>query len=551
MTTKQQKITKTISSDPPKVRDYNTLIFSDVLCPICRSIMIEPVSLPCNHHFCLCCFDDTMKTANRVCPLCQVRVGSWWRKAQINGKHINVKFQKAINERYSQQILNKLTGIEEDFKESKMVKENGIQKKSLTGIEEDFKEPKMVEENGIQKKSDHVEIVEDTADSVSVKREINDQVAFKREKLLFNEQVGEKQTAEISSTPPPSMKDKITVETHEITSPMVEPKIEPNDSFSNKQFICRIFPLDQKNRYKRTDFYSPLSISALEIKTREQLRKKKEREDYQKGLEAEKLRLKELYDKSLASKTLFSWPPPKIPLRKSTDKFQQREAPLEAEYSESKFNFATKSYSSRELILNRNVNGENMGESSATIRPKIRHIEKIVEIKGGKLKKNRYSNKPIDHRMNLSSQGNSRIKIKMFPKKTHRNPASKMLSSESTKFSSTSSSKNQFSLKRSISEENSDCSFHGFDNISVEDEQKVIKKFEDNFSSNGLFYGFYNNSSVGNNKRITITNCKREENEFEKKPSQEELDLEFARTLQKNLDRAYNTRPSKTLRIYT
>ncbi|KAL3280811.1 hypothetical protein HHI36_004042 [Cryptolaemus montrouzieri] len=97
------------------VVDYDNLTVKEVLCPICRSILIEPVTLPCNHVFCSSCFQGTMENANLVCPLCRVRIGSWLRSCKKENKLINVDYWNAIKKLFPIQIKNKLEGIEENL----------------------------------------------------------------------------------------------------------------------------------------------------------------------------------------------------------------------------------------------------------------------------------------------------------------------------------------------------------------------------------------------------------------------------------------------------
>lgn len=99
------------------IQDYTVLKLNDVLCPICRSILIEPVTLPCNHGFCLSCFEGTVKNANLVCPLCRIRIGSWLRKTKKDSNLINVPLWEAINNNYSQHVKNKLDGLDENLED--------------------------------------------------------------------------------------------------------------------------------------------------------------------------------------------------------------------------------------------------------------------------------------------------------------------------------------------------------------------------------------------------------------------------------------------------
>ncbi|KAJ8961222.1 hypothetical protein NQ318_008905 [Aromia moschata] len=110
-----KKISKTAKT--LKTLDYKALSLTDALCPICRSILIEPVTLPCRHNFCLSCFDGTMENANLVCPLCRIRIGSWLRKAKKGGKLVNNDLWSAIQESFPRQVKNKLSGVDENLEE--------------------------------------------------------------------------------------------------------------------------------------------------------------------------------------------------------------------------------------------------------------------------------------------------------------------------------------------------------------------------------------------------------------------------------------------------
>lgn len=95
--------------------DYDNLTVKEVLCPICRSILIEPVTLPCNHVFCFSCFQGTMENANLVCPLCRLRIGSWLRLCKKENKLINIDYWNAIKRLFPEQIKNKLQGVEDNL----------------------------------------------------------------------------------------------------------------------------------------------------------------------------------------------------------------------------------------------------------------------------------------------------------------------------------------------------------------------------------------------------------------------------------------------------
>lgn len=86
----------------------------DVICPICKGILIEPVSMPCKHVLCLECFEKTMTMANLVCPLCRRRLSSWLRKAKKEKKLVDLVLWDHIQKKHPNDIKAKLEDDEAD-----------------------------------------------------------------------------------------------------------------------------------------------------------------------------------------------------------------------------------------------------------------------------------------------------------------------------------------------------------------------------------------------------------------------------------------------------
>ena len=80
-----------------------------LMCPVCWSILIEPVTLPCKHHLCRECFDGSMEMANLTCPLCRKRVGAWMRQGKKGGL-VNAQLWKHIQANYADYISIKQRG---------------------------------------------------------------------------------------------------------------------------------------------------------------------------------------------------------------------------------------------------------------------------------------------------------------------------------------------------------------------------------------------------------------------------------------------------------
>ncbi|VEN45677.1 unnamed protein product [Callosobruchus maculatus] len=104
-----------------KSKDFNTLVLSDVLCPVCRGILIEPVTLPCSHAFCFSCFQGIVNNTNLICPLCRVRMTSWFRKTQKACKLLDEELWEAIKTKFPGQVSNKLCGVDDIVEEEKII----------------------------------------------------------------------------------------------------------------------------------------------------------------------------------------------------------------------------------------------------------------------------------------------------------------------------------------------------------------------------------------------------------------------------------------------
>ncbi|XP_049518854.1 E3 ubiquitin-protein ligase rnf168 [Dermacentor silvarum] len=87
-----------------------SLTESDVTCPVCLSMVVEPVTMPCAHEVCNSCFTSTVLMANKECPMCRMRIASWARKAAREGTLVNRTRWELIKSRFPQQVARRLSG---------------------------------------------------------------------------------------------------------------------------------------------------------------------------------------------------------------------------------------------------------------------------------------------------------------------------------------------------------------------------------------------------------------------------------------------------------
>ncbi|XP_033118262.1 uncharacterized protein LOC117117894 [Anneissia japonica] len=83
---------------------------SDCICPICMSILLEPVTMPCAHELCRPCFRDTVEQVNFTCPLCRLRISNWARKQTRVNKLINWTRWKEIQTAFPDLCRKRLEG---------------------------------------------------------------------------------------------------------------------------------------------------------------------------------------------------------------------------------------------------------------------------------------------------------------------------------------------------------------------------------------------------------------------------------------------------------
>ncbi|CAG9782897.1 unnamed protein product [Diatraea saccharalis] len=104
------KSKKRLSKIENKLLKLDKLELQDVFCSICHSILIEPVTLPCFHDFCLGCFNGSIENNALCCPLCRLRIGSWLRNATKQKNLVNIELWNFIKLKFSHEIDTKVKG---------------------------------------------------------------------------------------------------------------------------------------------------------------------------------------------------------------------------------------------------------------------------------------------------------------------------------------------------------------------------------------------------------------------------------------------------------
>lgn len=90
------------------------LSLSDCLCPICREILLEPVTLPCSHTLCTPCFQMTVEKASLSCPMCRRRVATWARLHARSKTLVDVELWERIQREFPVECQRRANGQDSD-----------------------------------------------------------------------------------------------------------------------------------------------------------------------------------------------------------------------------------------------------------------------------------------------------------------------------------------------------------------------------------------------------------------------------------------------------
>ncbi len=89
------------------------LTLSDVTCPICMYILVEPVTMPCRHELCLRCFTENINETSLLCPMCRQRISTWARRAAKTKSLVNQKRWEEIQKAFPTKVRKRLEGADD------------------------------------------------------------------------------------------------------------------------------------------------------------------------------------------------------------------------------------------------------------------------------------------------------------------------------------------------------------------------------------------------------------------------------------------------------
>lgn len=89
---------------------FSGMNVEEYICPICREILLEPVTLPCKHTSCYECLDKTLDSNKFQCFLCRKFIGSWYRNAKRKKVLVNEKLWKLIQNKFGDFVKKKRNG---------------------------------------------------------------------------------------------------------------------------------------------------------------------------------------------------------------------------------------------------------------------------------------------------------------------------------------------------------------------------------------------------------------------------------------------------------
>ncbi|XP_037090004.1 E3 ubiquitin-protein ligase RNF168-like [Pollicipes pollicipes] len=84
-------------------------------CPVCLSILVRPVTMPCGHALCMPCFDATVEQASLSCPLCRTRISVWLRRARKSDSLVDERLWARLRRDFPAKVEARLEGQDADF----------------------------------------------------------------------------------------------------------------------------------------------------------------------------------------------------------------------------------------------------------------------------------------------------------------------------------------------------------------------------------------------------------------------------------------------------
>lgn len=93
------------------------LSLADVICPICLSILIEPVTMPCSHSLCMPCFNQHVTQTSLACPVCRKRISIWVRQSTKAKRLVNTRLWQKIRDNFASKVEARIHGDDESDSE--------------------------------------------------------------------------------------------------------------------------------------------------------------------------------------------------------------------------------------------------------------------------------------------------------------------------------------------------------------------------------------------------------------------------------------------------
>ncbi|KAM7045990.1 E3 ubiquitin-protein ligase RNF168-like [Molossus nigricans] len=99
-------------------------------CGICLEILIEPVTLPCDHTLCKPCFQSIVEKSNLCCPFCRFWISGWTRYHTRRNSLVNMELWEKIQKHYPEECKRRISCQESeeifnDFQPVRLLSEPG------------------------------------------------------------------------------------------------------------------------------------------------------------------------------------------------------------------------------------------------------------------------------------------------------------------------------------------------------------------------------------------------------------------------------------------
>ncbi|XP_065211685.1 E3 ubiquitin-protein ligase rnf168-like [Planococcus citri] len=236
----------------------------EYICPICREILLEPVTLPCKHTSCYDCLEKTLDSNKYQCFLCRKFIGSWYRNARLKKKLVNEKLWKLIQDKFNDFVVKKRNGETIEIISTQIpisLSAPGEIKQEFEQCEEKIQSEVRIKKEKEEKLSE--ELIKQLQDEENERRREQEELA------LHDEQLAKILADELNSVEIARMNDELAQLSKDEKIAKTLEELEQNSPYSGKPKISRTLVKSNKEKTPRRVSFGPMDFFIEKKRRRE------------------------------------------------------------------------------------------------------------------------------------------------------------------------------------------------------------------------------------------------------------------------------------------